>query len=40
MEGASGIFDKDKKLLLNGCYKCRKHGREKKTSDIKKGMVF
>ena len=34
MEGASGIFDQDKKLLINGQEEWRKYGREKMTSDI------
>lgn len=34
MEGASEIFDKDKKLLFNGSEEWRKYGRQKMTSDI------
>ncbi len=34
MEGASGIFDADIKLLRNGTEEWRKYGREKMTSDI------
>lgn len=34
MEGASGIFDKDKKLLINGEEEWRKYGRERMTSDV------
>lgn len=34
MEGVSGIFDEDKKLLINGEAEWRKYGRERMTSDI------
>lgn len=34
MEGASGIFDSDRKLLINGEDEWRNYGRERMTSDI------
>lgn len=34
MEGVSGIFDEDKKQLINGEEEWRKIGREKMTSDV------
>lgn len=34
MEGVSGIFDKDVKMLINGDKEWREHGRKRMTSDI------